>query len=211
MNMIYVIFLFGIAGTTFVKAAPLARTECSPIIPQDRCMDALNKQQAETELNNNVEPLLRVIETVVTNLLNDSRLDGITENHGPYLLDKAIHSCNPSTDCIARSVYRFKCEVPAVGAIVKMESIRHLVQEQTNFVTEFKDILQNMRVIFNLKELISRYRRLNSCRVPESPCPTFDTSTSNRTEGLVLIKSIAEDFRQLLFDLEEAFNDHFVS
>ena len=202
--MIYVVFIFGIAGT-FVTGAPLASTGCSPIIPQDRCMDALNGQQAETELSNNIEPSLRELETVVANVLNDSRLDGITERLGPYRLDKATNSCHPPSDCIARSVYRFKCEVPVVGAIVKMESIRHLVEELSNFATEFKVILQKMEVLFNLKELISRYRPLNSCTVPESPCPMFDTTASNRT---VLIKTVAEDFKHFLSDLEEAFNGY---
>jgi hypothetical protein len=100
-------------------------------------------------------------------------------------------------------VYRFKCEVPVVADIVKEESIRELVQEESdNYATEFKRILNNLRIIFDLKSLVSRYQPLNSCTVPEESCqPPFNTTGLDR---LVLLQSIAADIFELQADLKVA-------
>ena len=82
--------------------------------------------------------------------------------------------------------------------IVRREYIGFLVLEQSNYAIEFKMILHHLRVIFDLRKLISRYRPLNSCNVPESSCPQFNTIGVDRQ---VVIKSIAVDFKHLSDDL----------
>ena len=91
-----------------------------------------------------------------------------------------------------------------VADIVKTESIRKLVLEQSNYATEFKEILEDLEILFHLKELISRYPPLNSCTVPEDSCPQFNTTGLDR---LVVIKSVAEDLFRFLKDLERAIQE----
>ena len=123
--------------------------------------------------------------------------------YGPYRLDNTgDRLCEPmtnATDCIVRSVYRFKCEVPVVADIMKNEFIRKLVQEESdNYATTVKVLLNNLSVIFDLKSLVSRYQPLNSCTVPEESCQTFNSAGLDR---IVLIQSVAVDIFQLQEDL----------
>ena len=153
-------------------------------------------------------------EDLITTILSDlddmagvlSNLPRANEPYGPYRLDNTgDRICEPmtnATDCIARSVYRFKCEVPVVTDIVKNEFIRKLVQEESdNYATTVKELLNNLSVIFNLKSLVSRYQPLNSCTVPEESCQTFNSTGLDR---IVLIRAVAEDIFQLQADLREA-------
>ena len=202
MNVIVVVGIVGIITTSNV-AAPAPSTRCSPIIPVENCRNALTASGAENLATTRILPVLIDTDAVLVNLLNLTATTN--EQDGPYKLDNTgDRLCQPETnasDCIARSVYRFKCEVPLVADIVKTESIRQLVLEQSNYATEFKEILKNMRVLFDLKELISRYQPINSCTVPEDSCPIFNTTGLDR---LVVIKSIADDLFQLLADLKQA-------
>lgn len=203
MNVIVVVSIVGIITTTSTVAAPAPGTRCSPIIPVENCRNALTASGAENLTSTRILPVFIDIDAVLVNLLN--RTATTNEQDGPYKLDNTgDRLCQPGTnasDRIARSVYTFKCEVPVVADIVKTESIRQLVLEQSNYATGFKKILKNMRVLFDLKELISRYQPINSCTVPEDSCPTFNTTGLDR---LVVIKSIADDLFQLLADLKTA-------
>ena len=83
--------------------------------------------------------------------------------------------------------------------IVKEESIRFFVQEQKNsFAIESLQVLKDEEVLFHLKELVSKYKPLNNCTVPEDSCPKFN---SIALERLVLLKSIATDLFQFVDDL----------
>ena len=214
INTLHVVLVLAIVGVTTTAAAP--STICSPIIPTDNCGTVMTEQEAKNLLISSITPVLRNISMAVTTMLDNSTVEAVTERLGPYRLDAQDHPCRPDvnsnnaravyTDCIARSVYRLKCEVPFVTDIVKREYIRFLVLEQSNYAIEFKEILRHLGVLFHLRELISRYRPLNSCNVPESSCPQFSTIGVDRQ---VVIKSIAVDFEHLSDDLQTAIHDVF--
>ena len=204
-----VIVVFGIViglvvTTTTVAAAPAPGTRCSPIIPEENCRNALSAEEAVI-LATAIASDLADIDDILLNLRN---LTTESTHLGPYRLDNAgDRQCLPETnpsDCIARSVYRLKCEVPFVADVVKIESIRELVREESNYATEFKKILKKMRVLLDLKSLISRYQPLNSCTVPENTCPTVTFSDTARLDRLVVMQSIAEDLFRLLADLQRS-------
>ena len=192
-------------------AAPVV-SRCAPIIPTENCRNALSEEGARILTREIIVPSLGRTVTILENLRNDSTLAPIStfnpHRYGPYRLDNSddrrCDSTTNASDCIVRSVYRFKCEVPVVADIVKTESIRKLVLEQSNYATEFKEILEDLEILFHLKELISRYQPLNSCTVPEDSCPQFNTTGLDR---LVVIKSVADDLFHFLQDLERAIQE----
>ena len=201
------IAIFGIITTTSTVATPVPGTGCSSIIPAENCMNALSTGEAEDLITTILSDLVDM-----AGVLSDlPRLTGtaalLNERYfGPYRLDNTgDRLCEPmtnATDCIVRSVYRFKCEVPLVADIMKNEFIRKLVQEESdNYATTVKVLLNNLSVIFNLKSLVSRYQPLNSCTVPEESCQTFNSTGLDR---IVLIQAVAEDIFQLQADLGEA-------
>ena len=207
INTIAVFVIIGIITTASTVATPVPGTGCSPIIPGENCRDALSASGARNLVYRTIIPNLDNTDVMLASLR--SLTDKTNEELGPYRLDNtADRLCQPSSnasDCIARSVYRFKCEVPVVADIMKNEFVRKLVQEESdNYATKFEMILNNLSVIFDLKSLISGYQPLNSCTVPEESCqPTFNSTGLDR---IVLIQSIAEDIFQLQADLKVALN-----
>ena len=196
MNAI-VIRVFSIVGIiTASIATPVPGTRCSPIIPEERCRNALSAMEARSltrRILSEADETNAILRRIQQNLTDTQ------SEPGPYRSENTTTS-----DYIARSVYRLKCEVPLVADIVKSESIRELVLEESNYATEFKDLLEKMRVLFDLKELVSRYQPLNSCIVPEAECPVFNTTGLDR---LVVIRSTADDIFHLLADLQIAIRD----
>lgn len=215
MKIIHAMLVLGIVGTTTIStaAAPVV-SRCSPIIPVENCRDALSEEGARNLITDTISPSISGTLTIVEGLMNNVSLVNISTvdsgPYGPYRLDNsddrrcAHDSRMNASDCIARSVYRFKCEVPVVADTVKTESIRKLVLEQSNFATEFKEILDGLEVLFDLKELISRYQPLNSCTVPEDSCPHFNTTGLDR---LVVIRAITDDLFHFLTDLRRAIEE----
>ena len=211
--MIQGLLILSIVGRTVIPtaAAPVV-SRCAPIIPAENCRNALSEEGARNLTREIIVPSLGRTVTILENLRNDSTLEPIStfnsDRYGPYRLDNSgdrrCDSTTNASDCIVRSVYRFKCEVPVVADIVKTESIRKLVLEQSNYATEFKEILEDLEILFHLKELISRYPPLNSCTVLEDSCQQFNTTGLDR---LVVIKSVADDLFHFLQDLERAIQE----
>ena len=203
INTIAVFVIIGIITTGSTLATPVPGTRCSPIIPEENCRNALSTTEAE----NLITTILSDLDDSDDVLWNLRRLTNTTnEQPGPYGLDntgdRLCQSRSNASDCIARSVYRFKCEVPVVADIMKNEFIRKLVQEESNYAAEFETILNNLSIIFDLKSLISQYQPLNSCTVPEESCqPTFNSTGLDR---IVLIQSVAADIFELQADLKVA-------
>ena len=194
MNTI-VVFI-GIVGTiTTSIATPVPGTRCSPIIPEESCRNALSATEARN-LAGRIILEIASINAILQPI--QQNLTGARSEPGPY---RSENTTSTTSDHIARSVYRLKCEVPLVADIVKSESIRELVLEESSYATEFKDLLEKMRILFDLKTLVSRYRPLNSCVVPETECPIFSITGLDR---LVVIRSTADDIFRLLADLGEA-------
>lgn len=203
--MILSFVIVGIITITFTVAAPVVSNGCSPIIPEESCRDALSPSGAEDLVRRIISDLDDMRTNDILRMLMNLT-DRANEQSGPYKLDNTgDRYCHPTTnasDCIVRSVYRFKCEVPVVADIMKNEFIRELVQEESSYATECKMILNSLRVLLHLKSLISRYQPLNSCTVPEESCrPTFNSAGLDR---LVLIRSIAADIFELQADLKVA-------
>ena len=193
--------MISIVGSILIAdsiAAPVPGTRCSPIIPEKsrECRNALSATEAG-KLARRIIPEIASINAILLPI--QQNLNGTRSEPGPYRSENTTTS-----DYIARSVYRLKCEVPLVAEIVKSEYIRELVLEESSYATEFKDLLEKMRVLFDLKTLVSRYRPLNSCVVPEAECPIFNTTGLDR---LVVIRSTADDIFQLLADLQIAIQD----
>ena len=194
-----------------INAAPTDSAQeagCSPIIPPDSCGGApWTRDVAVHLLINTINPKLVSILDTVSRMSNESTLASISEyDDGPYRLDNRS-SCSSSSDsaaCIARSVYRLKCYVPIVADIVKNESLRQLVSEESNFAPEFQSILGDLDVLLDLKELVSRHRPISECQVEENTCAKLIYA-----ERLKTIKSSVEDLLRLVDDLNEAINDFF--
>ena len=150
MNTIAIFVIIGIITTASTVATPVPGTGCSSIIPgensRENCMNALSTGEAE-RLITTILSDLDDMAGVLSNLRNLT--DRANERYGPYILDNTgDRLCETNaTDCIARSVYRFKCEVPVVADIVKNEFIRKLVQEESdNYTTTVKMLLNNLSV-----------------------------------------------------------------
>ena len=203
------LLVLSIVGITAIStAATPVVSRCAPIIPTENCRNALSEEGARNLIREIIVPSLGRTVTILEILRNNSALAPISDRYGPYRLDNSgdrrCDSTMNASDCIVRSVYRFKCEVPVIADIVKTEFIRKLVLEQSNYAMEFKEILDDLEILFHLKELISRYQPLNSCTVPEDSCPQFNTTGLDR---LVVIKSVAEDLFRFLKDLERAIQE----
>ena len=194
MNIVVLISIYIVGSIAASIAAPVPSTRCSPIIPEENCRNALSA----TEAGNLAGRIISEIDNINNAILQpiQRNLTDTRSEPGPYRSENTTTS-----DYIARSVYRLKCEVPLVADIVKSESIRELVLEESSYATEFKDLLEKMRILFDLKTLVSRYRPLNSCVVPETECPIFSITGLDR---LVVIRSTADDIFRLLADLGEA-------
>ena len=196
-------------------AYSFALPTCSPIIPPDTdtCENPMNNTTATDFVRREIFPRLDDIRNNLSRVLNDSALANIEGSRGPYQLDNRT-TCQRSgddnrdtlyaADCISSSVYRFKCEVQPVAEIVKNETIRKLVEEESNFATEYQSILKDLDVLEQLKKLVSSDRRLNSCNVPENACAEF--TYPGRLE---LVKSISEDLYRLVDDVTTALQGYY--
>lgn len=190
-------------------AQSFALPTCSPIIPSDTvsCENPMNSTTATDFVRRIVLPSLDDIRNNLSRVRNDSALANM-KLRGPYQLDNRT-GCQRSTDklqadCISSSVYRFKCEVPFVAEIVKIETIRSLVEEESNFAPEYQDILKALEVLPQIKKLVSSHRPLNSCNVPENACVEF-----NYTGRLELVSSISDDLYRLVDDVTIALQGYY--
>lgn len=211
-TLVTVLFiLVGVYAAVPSFAAP--SSSCSGIIPSDNsCEDPMTLQQASDFVNAEVITKLDTIRVALSQVNNSAILTNVSSSSGPYFLDNRTR-CRSSrgtegialnADCISSSVYRFKCEVPYVAEIVKIESRRYLVDEQSNFSTEYRRVLGALDVLLHLKTVVSRYRQLNSCQVPENGCAEF-----TYTERLELAKSVSCDLYKLVDDLTVALRGYF--
>ena len=193
-------------------AYSFALPTCSPIIPSDTvsCENPMNNTTATDFVRRDIIPSLDDIRNNLSLVRKDPIVaNNVSLRHGPYLLDNRT-SCQRSTDgyrdCISSSVYRFKCEVQFVAEIVKNETIRSLVEEESNFATEYQNILKALDVLLQLKKLVSSHGPLtdNSCHVPENACAEF-----TYTGRLDLVKSISEDLYRLVDDVTIALQGYY--
>lgn len=202
------LFLIAVA---YSSALPTA-SSCSPIIPSDtaNCENPMNRTAARHFV---LQEIIPSFDNMLTNLwrVRDD-LENITTSRGPYQLDNRT-ICERSgddnedrlnADCISSSVYRFKCEVPLVAEIVKNETIRNLVDEESSFAKEYQDILKALNVLPQLKKLVSSHGSLNSCNVPENACA--EITYTGRLESL---KSISEDLYRLVADVTTAMQGYY--
>ena len=75
---------------------------------------------------------------------------------------------------IARGVHIFQCFVPVIAEIVKNESLRKLCDLRTDhFYDEFSDILDEMEVLLEIRDVVLSYPSLNNCILPDlgAQCP----------------------------------------
>ena len=116
------------------------------------------------------------------------------------------HNTESNSDTTAASVHRMKCLVPSVVDVAANESILQLVyEEEPNFATEFQAILDDFCVLLELRYLVSRHRDISACIVSNNEeCVSF--------EGLergVLVKSIANELKQLASEVQTALGGQF--
>ena len=111
-SMSYAVLILGvIVGVTSksIAATPLS-------LGSDNCTTTISRDQAEDLLRSITPVLDNIMVSIADQILQISSVKAATLQPGPYLLDKRAHPCRSltvanSADCIARSVYRLKCEV----------------------------------------------------------------------------------------------------
>lgn len=179
------IFLFAVLATIGTNnAAPTATSapnaQCSPIIPPDSCATQLTQQEASGIANSKVLPMIGDIYNIADSVkANLSATCNASTAQGPYARDtlpKCYSTINGSIEprdhasCISYSVFRLKCQVLFVANIVLNETVRDLVDEESNFAAEFQNIIKKLVVLKHLSALLSGYREINSCQVVEGEC-----------------------------------------
>ena len=207
------VLLFLVGAPAIVPSCALPNTpRCSSIVPPDNCENSMDQTAARNFVIQYIIPRLDDINNTLSQVRQDSILTNISRSRGPYQLDNETR-CERSTgddrkklqaDCISKSVYRFKCQVPFVAEIVKVETVRMLVDEESSFAVEYQEILKDLEVLQQVKNLVSSHSPLNSCQVPENGCAEF-----TYTGRLELVKSISEDVYRLADDVTIALQGYY--